>query len=148
VSTVGGMRSRSQPPRKSLSRRVSKDFRQGVNRPTTYLKPHHDLAGEMLSDPKRMEVRCGCGWQMRHARGGEGGWPHARCEGKAGESARSGQYALLCNDKLLKDIPKRICSHAMKLVVLFSRRVQCVVAWCRESLGGGGGTWKPALAGK
>ena len=28
----------------------------------------------------------------------------------------------------------------MKLVVLFGRRGQCVVAWCRESLVGGGGS--------
>lgn len=70
----------------------------------------------------------------------EGGWPHARCEGKTGESAQPGQYALLCNDKLLKNVPKRICSHVMKLVVLFGRCVQFVVAWCRESLGGGGGS--------
>lgn len=69
VSTVGGLRSRSQPPRKSLSRRVSKDSRQEVNGPTTYQKQHHGLAGEMLSDPKRMVVRRGFGWQMRHARG-------------------------------------------------------------------------------
>jgi hypothetical protein len=98
--------------------------RQGVDRSTTYPKHLHGLADEVYSSLKRMEV---CGWQMRHARGG---WPHARCEGESGKSARPGQYALLCSNKSTKYIPKQLCSHAMKLVVLFSRRARCVVVWC------------------
>jgi hypothetical protein len=64
---------------------------QGVNRSTTYPRHLHGLADEMYSSLKRMEVCCGCGWQMRHARGG---WLHARCEGKNRKSAGPGQYAL------------------------------------------------------
>jgi hypothetical protein len=42
--------------------------------------------------------------------------------------------------RIIGERTKADCSHAMKFVVLFGRRVQCVVAWCRESLGGGGGS--------
>jgi len=62
VLMTAGRRSRSQPPRKSLSRRVSKSSKQGVNRATTYIKQHHDLAVERPSGLKCMKVCCGCGW--------------------------------------------------------------------------------------
>jgi hypothetical protein len=112
---------------------------QGVNRPTTYPKYLHVLADETYSSLNRMEVCGGCGWQMRHARGG---WLHARCEGKNRRSARPGQYALPCTNELLNNIPKQLCSHAMKLVVLFGRCALCVVAWCEKCCccGGGGGS--------
>jgi hypothetical protein len=109
---------------------------QGVNRSTTYPRHLHGLADETYSSLKRMEVCGGCGWQMRHARGG---WLHARCEGKNRKSAGPGQYALPCIKELLNNIPKQLCSHAMKLVVLFGRCAQCVVAWCEKCCCGGGG---------
>lgn len=134
---VADLENRSQPPRKSLSHRVSKGFKQRVNRPTTYSKHLHGLADEMCSSLMRMEVCCGCGWQMRHARGG---WPHARCEGNFCKSARPGQYALLCSNKSTIYIPKQLCSHSMKLVVLVGRSARCVVVWCGGCFCGGGGS--------
>ena len=63
---------------------------------------------------------------MRHP---SSGWPQARREDEAGESARPGQYALFCTNKFMENIPKQLFGFAMKLLVLFGRRVWCVVAW-------------------
>jgi hypothetical protein len=58
-----------------------------------------------------------------------------RFEGKAGESARPGQYALLCTSELMKNIPKQIHGFAVKLVVFFGRRARCVVVWAEACFG-------------